>query len=110
MAWWTGEFLKLAQEATSQFMDKFIVDSGLYIDGNNFFYFIPPLIMRWNGEQRMMIIEQDKINEDRAENEKVRTMKEVIKMECQIRFSFLQSPSSSNFRLCLLNTQVYCTY
>ena len=30
MAWWTGEFKKLARMATIDFMTEFLIDSGLY--------------------------------------------------------------------------------
>lgn len=80
MAWWTGVFLGLAATATAAIMPAFILESGLYIDDDNLFYFIPPLGTRWNDEQKMMLIDQDKVEEDRNCQDDVRTMREVTRM------------------------------
>ena len=42
MAWWSGEFSKLANRATAEIMPEFIMDSGLYVDYNNLVFFILP--------------------------------------------------------------------
>ena len=42
MAWWSGEFDKLARSATIDIMPEFIMDSGLYVDYNNLVFFILP--------------------------------------------------------------------
>ena len=50
MAWWTGEFLSLATTASQGLMQEFMIDSGLYIDDDNLFFFVLPCGTRWNQE------------------------------------------------------------
>ena len=52
MAWWSGEFTKLARSATIDIMPEFIMDSGLYVDDNNLALYILPPGTRWNEERR----------------------------------------------------------
>ena len=65
-------------------MDSFILDSGLYIDDDNLVFFILPLGARWNREQKKMVIEDDKIEEDRTESGDRRTMREMVQMACSV--------------------------
>ena len=61
-------------------MPKFFLDSGLYVDDNNLFFFILPLGTRWNEEQKKMIIEEEKKEEDEPKKGDMRTMTEMTKM------------------------------
>ena len=80
MAWWTGEFKKLARMATIDFMTEFLIDSGLYVDDFNLVYFALPAGTRWVEEERKMIIMEDKIEEDNQKPADARTMIEMTKM------------------------------
>ena len=80
MAWWTGEFNQLAIDATKDIMEAFLLDSALYIDDNLLFFFICPPGTRWNEDEKKMIIDQDRVEEDKQQPGDVRTMAEITKM------------------------------
>ena len=80
MAWWTGEFKKLASTATIDLMSEFLIDSGLYVDDYNLAYFVLPAGTRWDEEERKMIIKEDEIEEDNQKPADMRTMVEMTKM------------------------------
>ena len=80
MAWWSGEFDKLAKGATIDIMPEFIIDSGLYVDDNNLAFFILPPGARWNEEEKKMIIVEENVEEDEQKPGDVRTMVEMTKM------------------------------
>ena len=80
MAWWSGEFTELARSATEDIMPDFFLESGLYVDDNNLFFFILPIGTRWNEEQKKMIIEEEKKQEDEPKRGDMRTMTEMTKM------------------------------
>ena len=61
-------------------MDSFIIDSGLYIDDDNVFYFTLPLGCRWSDNRGKMIVEEDKVEEDQQIPSDVRTIREMVKM------------------------------
>ena len=70
MAWWTGEFRKLAKTATISLMSEFLIDSGLYVDDYNMAYFVLPAGTRWDEEEKKMIIHEEKIEEDNQKQER----------------------------------------
>ena len=80
MAWWTGEFLSLAAKASQGLMQKFMIDSGLYIDDDNLFFFVLPCGTRWNPETKKLTIEEGEIEDDNQLPGDVRTMREMVKM------------------------------
>ena len=80
MAWWKGQFMELAKDATTHLMDTFILDCSLYVDDDSLFYeFLPPGC-RWDLEQKKMVVNPDLIEGDLQEKEDVRTMTEISKM------------------------------
>ena len=80
MAWWSGEFSKLAKRATTEILPEFIIDSGLYIDDNNLFFYVLPLGTRWSDEEGKMVIVEEEIQEDERRPGDQRTMVEMTKM------------------------------
>ena len=65
-------------------MEKFIIDSGLYIDDDNLVFFVLPSGARWDADQRKMMIQEDKIQEDSQEDGDKRTMREMSKMASSV--------------------------
>ena len=61
-------------------MPEFIIDSGLYVDDNNLFFYILPLGTRWSDEEGKMVIVEEKIQEDERRPADQRTMVEMTKM------------------------------
>ena len=80
MAWWTGEFKKRATDATIDLMPQFLIDSGLYVDDYNLIFFVLPAGTRWNEEEKKMVENEDKVEEDNLRPGDERTMEEMTKM------------------------------
>ena len=77
MAWWSGEFSKLATSATIDIMPEFIINSGLCVDDNNLAYIILPPAARWNEVEKRMIVVEEKVQEDEQKPGDVRIMAEI---------------------------------
>ena len=112
MAWWKGEFVTLAREATSHMMENFILETGLYVDDDFLTYeFLPPGT-RWNNQTKKMEVQPELVEIDlEEEKEDSRTMKEVSKMAdsiCPVLKTTYDSPSlQENGKMPLLNLQVW---
>ena len=75
MVWWKGEFVSLASTSTSHLMDKFLVETGLYVDDDFLiFEFLPPGT-RWSSESGKMEVNQELVEEDLRVSEDTRTMR-----------------------------------
>ena len=61
-------------------MPEFIIDSGLYVDDNNLFFYILPLGTRWSDDEGKMIIVEEKVQEDEQRPGDQRTMVEMTRM------------------------------
>ena len=80
MSWWSREFMKLAQQATTHIMETFIIDSSIYVDDMNIVFHPLPPGARWCGEESKMVIKQDLIEEDNREPRDKHSMCEMKKM------------------------------
>ena len=80
MAWWKGEFMELGSSATTDIMDTFILDANLFVDDDNLAYeFLPPGT-RWDEEQKKMVVDPSKVEEDLEAEEDERTMVQIQRM------------------------------
>jgi hypothetical protein len=72
--------MTLAEASTSHLLDKFILDSSLYVDDDSLVYeFLPPGA-RWDGVTGRMELRPELVAGDLLEREDVRTMKEIQQM------------------------------
>ena len=77
MSWWSKEFTVLAQQATTHIMEKFIIETSVYVDDMNIvFHPLPP----WSKEESKIVIMQNKIEEDNREPRDKWSMCEMKKM------------------------------
>ena len=111
MAWWKGEFVSLASTATSHLMDRFLLETGLYVDDDFLTYeFLPPGT-RWCSETGKMEVNQELVEEDLRVSEDTRTMREVSKMAdsiCPVLQTTFDCPSlQESGKMPLLNLQVW---
>ena len=58
-------------------MDKFIINSSLYVDADNLIYNILPPGARWNLEKKEIVIDDSKVEEDLEEPDDKRSMIEM---------------------------------
>ena len=112
MAWWKGEFVTLAREATIHLLEQFILETGLYVDDDFLTYeFLPPGT-RWSNETKKMEVRLELVEFDlEEEKEDSRTMKEISKMAdsiCPVLKTTFDSPSlQESGKMPLLNLQVW---
>ena len=111
MSWWKGEFVELANKSTSHLMERFLMDTGIYVDDDFLtFEFLPPGA-RWCSETKMMLVQQELIEDDLNEKEDVRSMREMSKMAdsiCPILKTTYDCPGmQANGKMALLNLQVW---
>ena len=111
MAFWKGEFVKLATEATSHLMENFLMDTGIYVDDDFLTYeFLPPGT-RWCNETKKMLIHEDLVEADLDEKEDVRTMRQISLMAdsiCPVLKTTFDCPGlQENGKMPLLNLEVW---
>ena len=111
MAWWKGEFVKLASESTSHLVEHFLLDTGIYVDDDFLFYeFLPPGA-RWCSETRRMEVRPELVERDLEEKEDIRTMREISKMAdsiCPVLKTTFDCPGlQESGQMPLLNLQVW---
>ena len=84
MLWWDSQFLRLAGEAGAQIAmyKRYVDDTNIIIEG------LEPG-RRWAEEQKRLVLEQDRIEEDETESMDVRTAREIRKMANTVA-SFIQ--------------------
>ena len=111
MAWWKGEFVKLASESTSHLVEQFLMDTGIYVDDDFLiFEFLPPGA-RWCSETKKMEVRQELVEMDLEVREDTRTMRELSLMAdslCPVLKTTFDCPGlQESGQMPLLNLQVW---